>query len=106
MISSPLPRATRLAATFVVVAMAGCGVAGPRPRTYVGPVTVVSRHSVCIGGPDASGACFVKDRMTKGLRVSDCLRVTYTPGESAGYETPTEIEHLDAASHQDDCPRQ
>jgi hypothetical protein len=72
----------------------------------VGPVTVVGRDSVCIRGPDASGECFVKDQMTRTLDVSDCVRVTYTPNGAAAYATPTRIEHLDAATHPADCPRQ
>jgi hypothetical protein len=71
-----------------------------------GPVTQVSRDTVCIGGPDASGECFVKNDLTEDLRVSACVRVTYTPDDSAAYATPTGIEHLDTASHTTDCPRQ
>jgi hypothetical protein len=100
------PRTTRLAAAFVAAVLTGCGVAGPEPRTFIGPVTVVRHNGVCIGGPDASGECFVKDQMTKDLHVSDCIRVTYTPDESAAYATPTKIEQLDAGSHTSDCPRQ
>ena len=86
--------------------MTGCGVAGPESRTFVGPVTVVGRDTVCIGGPDASGECFVKDQMTRNLNVSDCVRVTYTlPSESAAYATPTKIGDLDAVSYAADCPR-
>ena len=88
------------------VAVTGCGVAGPESRTLVGPVTVVSHDSVCIGGPDASGECFAKNWLTRNLRVSDCIRVTYEPDESAAYTTATRIEHLDAARHAADCPRQ
>jgi len=40
----------------------------------VGPVTVVSHDSVCVGGPAASGECFVQDRTTRRLHVGECLR--------------------------------
>jgi hypothetical protein len=96
-----------LAAALGCLTSTGCGVAGPEPRTYVGPVTIVSRDSVCIGGPDASGECFVIDQETRDLKVSDGLRVTYTPpGEPTALATPTTIVHLDAASHRAECPRQ
>lgn len=70
-------------------------------------MTVVGRDSVCIGGPNASGECLVKDQMTRTLKVSDCVRVTYSPPkQSAAYATPSKIERLDAASHSAGCPRQ
>ncbi len=72
-----------LALAMVCLAPAGCGAAGPRARTFVGPVTVVSHDSVCVGGPDASGECFVKDEITQELKVSDCIRVTYTPPDDS-----------------------
>jgi len=72
----------------------------------VGPVTVVSHDSVCIGGPAASGECFVKKHRTRNLHVSDCVRVTCTPDDSATHSTATKIETLDAANHTADCPRQ
>jgi hypothetical protein len=84
----------------------GCGVAGPESRTFVGPVTVINSHTVCIGGPDASGECFVKDQMTKSLRVSDCVRVTYVLHDSPGPSTAWKIQRLDPATHAADCPRQ
>jgi hypothetical protein len=87
-------------------AVAGCGVAGPSSRTFVGPVTVVSHHTVCVGGPDASGECFVKNRVTRNLHVSDCVRVTYTLGDSAAVATAARIDRLEAASHTADCPRE
>ena len=103
---SPRSRAW-LAAALGCLTSTGCGVVGPESRTFVGPVTVVGRDSVCIGGPNASGECFVKDETTRNLKVSDCVAVTYRPpNESAAYATPTKIEHLDAASHAADCPRQ
>jgi hypothetical protein len=87
-------------------AIAGCGVAGPKARTFVGPVTVVRHNSVCVGGPGASGECFVKDSMTRNLHVSECVRVTYTPDDSTTYSTATKLEQLDAATNAADCPRQ
>lgn len=103
----PMRLVARLALAMVCLAPAGCGAAGPRARTFVGPVTVVTHDSVCVGGPDASGECFVKDEITQELKVSDCIRVTYTtPDDSRAYATATTIEHLDAASHPTDCPRQ
>jgi hypothetical protein len=88
------------------LAVAGCGVAGPRSSTLLGPVTAVGRDSVCVGGADASGECFNKDRRTRNLHVSDCVRVTYTPDDSAAYSTAAKIERLDAGSHTAECPRQ
>ncbi len=96
----------RLAAVFACVALAGCGAAGTPTRTFVGPVTVVSHDRVCVGGPDASGECFAHDHLTRYLHVSDCVRVTYIPDQSAAASTATKIEHLDAASHPMECPRQ
>lgn len=69
----------------------------------MGPVTVVNPQRVCVGGPDASGECFIKPRSTQGLHVSDCVRVTYTLHDSPGPSTATKIEHLDAATHTADC---
>jgi hypothetical protein len=96
----------RLALAAACVALAGCGVAGPEARTFVGPVTAVSHDAVCIGGANASGECFVEDKNTWNLRVSECIRVTYTPDGSQAYATATTVEHLDAATHKTDCPRQ
>jgi hypothetical protein len=95
--------------TWLVVAVAcldvvECGVAGPTSRTFVGPVTAVSPRGVCIGGRDAGGECFVRNRMTRSLRVSDCVRVTYTLHDSPGPSSATRIEQLDTASHAIDCP--
>jgi hypothetical protein len=42
----------------------------------------------------------------KGLGVSDCVRVTYTPDDSAPYSTATKVDTLDAAGHADACPHQ
>ncbi len=67
---------------------------------------MVSHHTVCVGGPDASGECFVKNRVTRNLHVSDCVRVTYTLGDSAAVATAARIDRLEAASHTADCPRQ
>jgi hypothetical protein len=85
---------------------AGCGAVGPQSRTFVGPVTVVTRDRVCVGGAGASGECFLRDWMTRGLGVSDCVRVTYTPDDSAPYSTGTKVDTLDAAGHADACPHQ
>jgi hypothetical protein len=79
------------------ITLAGCGVAGPQSRTFVGPVTIINQTRVCVGGPDASGECFVKDRLTRNLHVSDCVRVTYLLQGSARPSTASRIEHLDAA---------
>ena len=103
------PPARRAALVFVAAAsfaVAGCGVAGPESRTFVGPVTVVSRDSICVGGPDASGEGFGKNPVTRNLHVSDCVRVTYTPDDSTTRSTATRIERLDAAINAADCPPQ
>jgi hypothetical protein len=96
----------RLAAWLGCVALAGCAVVGPESRTFVGPVTVVSHHSVCIGGPNASGECFAKDQLTRHLQVTDCVRVTYRRDDSAAHATLTDVEHLVAGDHPADCLRQ
>jgi hypothetical protein len=88
------------------LALTGCGVASPESRTFVGPVTVVNSDRVCIGGSDASGECFVKNQTTRNLRVSDCVRVTYVLHEVPGPSVASKIEHLNAATHPDNCPRQ
>lgn len=71
-----------------------------------GPVTTVHGSTVCVGGPDASGECFALDSVTRGLRVNDCVRVTYIPTNSDTPATATEVEHLDAATDASICPRQ
>jgi hypothetical protein len=86
--------------------VAACGVAGPESRTFVGPVTVVGASGVCVGGPEASGECFVRDRLTRDLHVSDCVRVTYVVHDSPGRSTATKVERLDPSKHADACPRQ
>jgi hypothetical protein len=86
--------------------LAACGVAGPESRTFVGPVTVVDRTRVCIGGADASGECFVRDRRTRNLRVNDCVRVSYLLHSSAGPSTASGIQRLSAADHAGACPPQ
>jgi len=88
------------------IALGGCGVAGPEPRTFVGPVTVVDSTGVCIGGPEATGECLVKDRLTRDLHVSDCVRVTYVVREVPGPSTATKVDRLDAAENSKACPRQ
>lgn len=87
-------------------ALGGCGVAGPESRTFVGPVTVVHSTGVCIGGPEASGECFVEDRLTRDLHVGDCVRVTYLLRDSSGPSTATKVERADAAKNFEACPRQ
>ena len=61
------------------VMIAGCTRSGAERRTYVGQVTEVDVSGVCIGGPAASGECFVRVQVTERLRVNDCVSVTYTP---------------------------
>ena len=78
----------------------------PEPRTYVGPVTVVDHDTVCIGGLNASGECFVRNRVTRSLRVDDCVRVTYLPYESSGPSTALKVGHVDRAAHATECPHQ
>src|SRR5918994_4687756 len=68
-----------VAALVGSVMIAGCTRSGAQTRTYVGQVIEVDAHTVCIGGPAASGECFVKDQVTERLRVNDCVSVTYAP---------------------------
>lgn len=106
-VSRPTPRrGIWLTVALAGVGLVGCGVAGPQTRTFVGPVTVVNASRVCIGATDESGECFIKNQLTKQLRVSNCIRVTYTLHDSPGPSTPSEIEHLKAATHAAACPRQ
>jgi hypothetical protein len=59
-----------------VLTTACAGGSGPASRSLVGRVTVVKSTTACIGGPSASGECFVRDRLTRSLHVGDCVRVT------------------------------
>jgi hypothetical protein len=103
----PPPRLrTLLVVASVCFAVAGCGVAGPKSRTFVGPVTVMNAHRVCVGGPDASGECFVKSEATSSLRVSDCVRVTYVLHDSPGPSIPSSLGTLDGSRHASECPHQ
>lgn len=102
----PTPPRGALLSLALAFGLVGCGGAGPQTRTFVGPVTVVYASEVCIGGPDAGGECFIRDQVTSDLRVSDCVRVTYTLNDSPGQSTASKIEHLDAATDAAACPRQ
>ena len=100
-------------AVRVGLALLACGVltacaggSGPASRSFVGRVTVVASTSACVGGPSASGECFVRDRFTRSLHVGDCVRVTYKLHDSEGPSTASKIEHLDASTDAAHCPRQ
>lgn len=102
----PTRRAASIGLALAGVALTACGIAGPESRTFTGPVTVISSTTVCIGAPNASGECFVKDRRTRSLRVSDCVRVTYVLHDSPGPSTASKIEHVEAGTHTGECPHQ
>ncbi len=94
-----------MAVALTAMALGGCGVAGPDSRSFVGPVTETDTTTVCVGGAEASGTCFVRDRLTRNLHVSDCVRVTYVLHDAAGPSTVSKIEHLDPDTHAAECPR-
>jgi hypothetical protein len=94
------------ATTCAVVLISGCSAAVAEPRTYVGQVTEVDDGTVCIGAAAARGECFVKDRVTRQLRVNDCVQVTYVPQpEQQVPSTADEVIAVPLAGHADDCPR-
>lgn len=89
------------------VMIAGCTRSGAETRTYVGQVTEVDASDVCIGGPEASGECFVKDQVTERLAVTDCVSVTYTPrAEKLGPARAIKVAAADRDSHPLECPKQ
>ncbi len=98
--------ATLMATAAACLAVTGCGASNANPRTIDGPVTTVNQHTVCVGGPAASGECFAIDAVTKSLQVNDCVRVTYTSEGSSATATATKVDHLDAATNVNACPRQ
>jgi hypothetical protein len=92
---------------FGAVLLAGCGASGSQPRTYVGQVTEVRDRTVCIGGPKADGECFAKDGLTHGLRVNDCVRVTYAQdSQEQGLYIAEEVTGVQASQHAVECPSQ
>jgi hypothetical protein len=92
----PTRRATTLAAAVATgLALTSCGVAGPVPRTLVGPVTAVDATGVCVGGPDASGDCFLATPVTQALHVGDCVRVTYVVTAAPGRVSATTLEGVE-----------
>ena len=89
------------------VMIAGCTRSSAETRTYVGQVTEVGTSGVCIGGPEASGECFLKDQLTERLLVNDCVSVTYTPGpRRLGPSRATKVSAAHRDSHPLDCPEQ
>lgn len=95
-----------LAALAGSVLVAGCARSAAETRTYVGQVTEVEGDTVCVGGPEASGECFVKDQVTERLRLKDCVTVTYsmeTPDPPGPYRA-TKILPADPDSHRTECP--
>lgn len=89
------------------VMIAGCTGSDTETRTYVGQVTEIDASGVCIGGPEASGECFVKDRVTERLRVNDRVSVTYIPDSGKlGPSRATEVSAADRELHPLDCPGQ
>lgn len=94
-----------LAALAGSVMMAGCTASGAQTRTYVGQVTEVDTSGVCIGGPKASGECFVKDEVTERLRVNDCVSVTYAlESRERGPYRAEKVLAADRDSHPLECP--
>src|SRR5918993_2589158 len=94
-----------VAALVGSVMIAGCTRSGTQTRTYVGQVTEVDTHTVCIGGPEASGECFIKDQITERLRVNDCVSVTYTPEPgNVALSRANKVVAAEPASHQVECP--
>lgn len=94
-----------LAALAGSLVLAGCARSDAQTRTYVGQVTEVDTHTVCIGGPEASGECFVKDQVTERLRVGDCVSVTYAPEPpEPGPYRAKKVSAVDVDSHRSECP--
>jgi nitrous oxide reductase accessory protein NosL len=94
-----------LAALVGSVMITGCARADAETRTYVGQVTEVDAGTVCVGGPEASGECFVKDQVTERLRLNDCVSVTYAPEPpQQGPYRAKEVAAADVASHPSECP--
>ncbi len=95
------------AALAISVMIAGCARTPVEVRTFVGPVTEVDASGVCIGGPEASGECFVKDQVTGRLRVNDCVSVTYAPDPGKlGASRAIKVSPADRDSHPSECPGQ
>ena len=68
---------------------------------------MVNARTVCIGGPEADGECFVKDPVTQRLRVDDCVSVTYAPtSREGGPYRATKVSGEAVDSHPDECPGQ
>jgi len=57
--------------------VAACGATDAELRTFVGPVLELDDTRICIGGAEATGECFVQTGLTRGLRLGDCVRVSY-----------------------------
>jgi hypothetical protein len=85
-------------------ALGGCMGGESNSGTLVGPVTSVRDGRVCVGGPAASGDCFVSNAATSGLEVDDCVRVTYSSRDPSTSPNATEVQQLNRADHTDACP--
>jgi hypothetical protein len=99
-------RAALMVAAAACLAVTGCGATNANTKTIDGPVTTVNQHTVCVGGPSASGECFALDSVTKSLQVNDCVRVSYTSEDSSTPATAIKVYHLDAAKHASACRHQ
>lgn len=101
---SMTPRTRVLIAATVTLLLTGCG--GNSVRTFVGPVTGIGLHRVCVGAPEAAGECFWQTPLTAGLRANDCVQVTYaSPAQPTS--TPKKLQkvtRVNASDHPRDCP--
>lgn len=65
------------AVAFAAAVTSGCGVAPTPTKSLTGQVSEVDGTVVCVAAPEASGECFVKNRVTSSMRVGDCVTVTF-----------------------------
>jgi hypothetical protein len=55
------------------------------PQPLLGPVTVISGGNVCVGGPAASGDCFIAPAAKlRGLHFNECVLVRWKSAREAG----------------------
>ena len=88
----------------VVALVAACGPGDPEPVTWTGAVTTLA-PVLCVGRDGANGDCFTGGPAA-GLRVGECVSVTFTP-HAPGVEGPealTDLHRTSALGHEQDCP--
>ena len=93
-----------LATAATALLLAGCG--GNSARTFVGSVTGIGSHRVCVGAPEAAGECFWQGPLTSGLHANDCVQVTYAlPAQpTSAPKKLQKVARVNASDHPRDCP--